>query len=116
MSENRPSRIYLHVSDDKAVRRWQLKARDPVTGLSSPVSLATATDVKAFVRFTTADGVPTQFACTVYDGPNGIAQRIWALGDVTVGGVFQLRTRVTWGDGTVEFFPDPGGDELVVES
>lgn len=101
--------LYFDVGENKQTRTWTL--RNGPLPTSPAVDLTTATGVVLIC--TTPFPTPSK-ACTFVADATGSVSVTMLAADLTLSGRFNVKTRVTFADGTIADFPKPGFDEIDV--
>ena len=108
---NEPFNIKQHAT----APAWVYDIQDDIDATPSAVDLTTATGVEFRMRITGTTGAPqVTGTMEITDAANGRVTYDWATGDTALVGTYDVEHAVTWGDGTVEVFPNVGYETVIV--
>lgn len=102
----------------KAHDTWP-PVRFTLSDANGPVDLSTATTVKMILKGTANTGAVTITGTCVPDpdqtANKGKGSYTWATGDTDNPDTYNAEFEVTWGDGTIETFPNDGYKTVLIE-
>ena len=103
--------LYAVVGDDKQTRTVTLKSGTPATAVDLTNASAVAFHATGINNAGSISKAGTFVASTA-----GTASVQLVTADLVTAGVYSVEWQVTFSDGTVATFPDPGTDTLTIRS